>query len=425
MNIPMGMASLSFVDGGVVRDPVPGEVLSCEDGRAVVVISREHAAGVVEGGACEVRYTDPDDGRYLGVGCAVESVEGERVSLRVEGGARPANQRASFRVNTACAGITARIGQFRDCDVLDVSSAGVRAHVPAAIRERTSVAVLFEHGELRIEGKFIVRRVGRTKGGIQVGLAADPNDSRLSDALTQLTSAMQREQLRRRSGVDGAAPAGEDGAPEPDAGSTGDAANASTEQDACGDGASAEGGDDSWVMVPASILAGRALPGSLVSEDGDAVASRGQVLSLEELKLLSRKGAYAGGDWSIDEVAEALPDGQEDRRRCERASCEGVVRVVALMGRHIMEMGADLVNISRGGIGLRTPTMLEADMYVAVDFSSTEERCWVIGRVVHGAAGEDELMCRVGVQFAIDMPQTGPLPRSVDEFAAWVPPQAA
>lgn len=422
MNIPMGTASLSFVDGGVVRDPIPGEVVSCEDGCAVVVVSDEHAAGIAVGGACDVRYTDPDDGRFLGVTCAVESVEGERVSLRVEGESRPANQRASFRVNTACAGITARIGQFKDCDVLDVSSAGIRAHVPAAIRERTSVAVLFEHGELRIEGKFIVRRVGRTKGGIQVGLAADPNDARLSVALTRLASAMQREQLRRRSGVDGAVPVGEDGAPEPDAECDGEAA---TTKAAFGDDAPAEGEGDAWVMVPASILAGRALPGSLLSEEGAAIASRGQVLSLEELKLLSRNGAYAGGDWSIDEVPEALADGRKDRRRCERASCEGEVRVVALMGRHIMEMGADLENISRGGIGLRTPTMLEADVYVAVDFSSTEDRCWVVGRVVHGTSGEGELMCRVGVQFAIDSLQTGPLPRSADEFAAWVPPQAA
>lgn len=425
MSIPMGTVSFSCADGGVEREAVGAEVVACEDGRAVVVIGRDDAAGVGVGDACQVRYTDPDDGRFMGVACVVESVDGERVALRVEGESRPANQRASFRVNTACAGITARVGRFDGCDVLDVSSAGIRVQVPSAIREGTSVAVRIDRDGEQIEGKFIVRRVGRTKGGIQVGLCADPRDSQLSGALTRLTSAMQREQLRRRSGVDGGTHKGEEDAPDPGADGAADPAIADAEGSAGGADAPEKGDGDAWVMVPASLLAGRALPGSLVSEEGSAIASRGQVLSMEEFQQLSGNGMYAGGDWSVGEGGEALPDGQEDRRRCARSGCDGVVRVVALMGEHVMEMGADLVNISRGGIGLRTPTMLEEDVYLAVDFSSGEDHCWVIGRVVYGAFGDGESTCRVGVEFAIDKPQTGPVPSSVEEFAEWVSLEAA
>lgn len=400
MNIPTEMVSLFCGEAGEDCEAISAAVESSDDGRVVVVVEDGGAARCAAGCACEVRYTDPRDGRFMGVACDVESVDGARLTLRAVTETRSANQRSSFRVSTVCSGITARVGAHADCRVVDVSAAGICVQVPAGLRVGDSVVVRIHAGEKRIDGRFSVRRVGEARDGAQVGMSADPEDKRLAEALADLTSDMQREQLRRRSRVAG----GNGESPEPGEGpgegeDAGAAASERPDQ------------DDAWVCVPASALAGQALPGPLVSEAGERVAERGQVLSLDDIRRLAKDGLYATDDWSGKRA---------DRRVNQRSACARTVRVVALQGKHVMRMRAELTDISRGGVGLRAPMLLRADDYLVVDFSTSEDSCWVIGKVVHGSLGEGETSCRIGIQFHMDSVRHERVPESEPELAQWI-----
>ncbi len=403
MRVPLGAVSLLGVDGDAGGEPIGAVVERCNDERAVVVVQDASAVRCSVGGACEIRYSDPRDGRFVGVSCVVESIDQGRLTLRDLAETKSANQRLSFRVNMACSNMTARVGPFPECRLIDISATGIRVQTPKALGIGDTVAVRFSAEGQEVRGRFSVRRVREAQGGAQIGLSANPRDSRLNGLLSQLAAAAERRQLRRRSGNSAGArcaPGVETGAPD-DPGT-----DESRDDHIPMDGPERE----AWVRVPAALLAGRALPGSLVTEQGAAVASRGQVLGMDDFKKFDKEGLYAGEDWSPEHF---------ERRANGRSSCQRVVRVVALQGERVTRMPAVLTDISRGGVGLRTPAALEEEAYLVVDFSNGGDSRWIIGRVVHRDIGDGE-RCRLGVQFYMSAPQTGPVPDSAPAFARWV-----
>ena len=406
MKIPVGAVSLLDADRGAGGEPVCGVVQSDGPNGTVVTVEKADAVRFEVGSQCQVRYTDPRDGRFKGVCCVVESNEQDRLTLRCITETRSANQRMSYRVNMARLDITACVGPLAKCRVIDISATGIRVHAPESLTIGATVCVQFDGEGQKVRGEFVVRRVSESGGWSQIGLSADPKDKRLTGSLAQLVSAIEREQLRRRSRISGgvAEAAGEE---------VGDAGQAGAGE-ACEDGAGEtpdQPGEDAWVRVPASVLAGRALPGTLVSEAGSVVVSRGEVLSLDDFRRLGSEGMYATDDWSTEHA---------DRRANRRSMCDCGVRVVALQGREIMKMNAELTDISRGGVALRTPTMLDEDVYLVIDFSNAKGNRWIIGKVVHRGTQEGEARCRLGVQFFMSASQTGPVPESVPEFARWI-----
>lgn len=407
MTIPMGMVSLFHADSGADCEPISAVVESSKGEQTVITIENADSVIPEVGSECQVRYIDPTDDRFVAVSCLVESIDQNRLTLRATTETQPANQRSTFRVDTACSNITAQVGLFTKCQVMDISAAGIRVNAPDSLVVGASVSVRINAPSQVIDGQFSVQRVTELNGGAQIGLSADLGDKQLTRSLTQLCSTLQREQLRRRSRITSSDNIGT--AKETD---TMDEITTDEQREGHDDVTSRRPAhDDAWVRVPASVLAGRALPGSLVTEEGSAVASRGQVLSMDEFKSIAKDGLFATDDWSTGPV---------ERRVCLRSSCKGVVRVVALQGNRVLKMRADLMDISRGGVRLRTPTMLNPDVYLIVDFSTPEGNQWVIGKVVHGAVGKGETSFKLGIEFTIGASQSGPIPDSAPEFAEWI-----
>ena len=405
MIIPMGTVSISRADDGAERDPIDAFVESCADGFAVIIVDDGARAMFEAGAPCEVRYTDPSDGRFMTIPCAVESIDGDRMTVRGVGDAQSANQRMSYRVNTVCSGITARVGGSSDCQIMDVSASGIRVEMndPPSVGEAVSVS--FSAFGRTVNGRFTVTRVSSETDAAQIGMAADPTDRALINALTQFTNAMQQEQLRRRSGI----------------GSSGPGGSGIDESDPDGDDAPI--GDDGWIHIPVSAMVGRALPGALYSSDGSKVAARGAILSVEEFRAISEDGLFGAENWSgevVDRREKPRVGESGDRRQSVRTACERYVWVIALQGKHVSRMRAELIDISRGGVGLRTPALLLPGTSLVVDFSSEDESRWVIGRVTNGAIGDGEVTCRVGMAFCVDSIQCGRVPCSPSEISAWI-----
>jgi len=384
MTIPMGTVSLSCTDLGAECEPFNAIVESCEDERTVVVVERVTSLKFKIGTECEVRYTDPKDGRFMAVSSIVESINREQMSLRITTESRSANQRSAFRVSTSCSDITARIGTFTECKVMDVSAAGIRVKTPEALRVGAAINVQISTQGEQFKGKFIVRRVGECEAGIHIGLSAAPDDKQLISSLTQLTSSVQRDQLRRKSRVNH----GDTATEAPESQCPDDQRDSHTDQ--------------------ASVHAEDAEANSEIDLDRSQGATRGEVLSMDEFKSLESDGMCPAEDSLND------PD---DRRANQRMECTGEVRVTALQGKQVVQMRADLLDISRGGLGLRAPTVLKPDDYMVIEFSSPEGNCWVFGRVVHEHVGEGEISCRLGIQFQLNEVQRGQVPISVPEFA--------
>lgn len=406
MRIPTGAVLLFFSNDSAGPCSIEGVVESSETGCAVVATGQGVSAIATPGGRCEVRFTDDHDGRYKGVHCKIESVEDGRITLNPQGDAFSANQRESFRVFVSQSEIEVWINGDEPGAIVDVSETGLRVCVPGTMSQGETAHVRVRSADRVIQGVFTVRRVEDSRVGSCVGLSADPFDKELAAGLRAMVADMQRAQLRRRSRVAGTRRVTTDPV-EPKTSAHNHAGSRTTRTN----------DDPAWVRVPASALAGEALPGSLRREDGQVVASRGEILSIDELSRLGDGGLIACEDWNETRRASRRPD--SDRRSCGRSECEGVVRVIVQQGNQVLRLRGRLVDISRGGLGLRTPTLLEQGTRVVVDFSTADRPCWIMGRVVHGQVGHGETSCRLGVRFAQTAVQTTPVPDGAHEFTDW------
>ena len=108
-----------------------------------------------------------------------------------------------FRVSVVTAGMDARIGNERHCAVLDLSAEGfgVIAHTPFPLGSMIHVAVSY-NGQTAFSTMVRVQTVKKRRdGNFRYGFLAPDKKSIARKAMQQLSTTIQRMQLRRLSGA--------------------------------------------------------------------------------------------------------------------------------------------------------------------------------------------------------------------------------
>jgi hypothetical protein len=114
-----------------------------------------------------------------------------------------AENRQTFRVSVVSANITAKVGKEKNCPVVDVSPEGFGAIAKTELRVGALVPIEFQHGGHLVSGPARVQTVKRRPDGkFRYGfLATSDRKGQARSSLQQITSLMQRAQLRRLAGA--------------------------------------------------------------------------------------------------------------------------------------------------------------------------------------------------------------------------------
>jgi hypothetical protein len=133
---------------------------------------------------------------------AQSPVEDLRVTFKLVGEAVSAEQRQLYRVSVALANIRARIGAELDCHIVDISPEGCGAITRQQYVVGSSVQIHFIYQAETVLAQARVQTVrplgdGRYRYGFRIGDKISP----ARRALTAISMAVQRQQLRRMSGA--------------------------------------------------------------------------------------------------------------------------------------------------------------------------------------------------------------------------------
>lgn len=391
-----------FPVDGVESTPGFEAMVELCDGAKVVARCDAGAVSAADAGRpVEVRYIDPKDARFLGMVGRVSSVEGDgtAVTMVVTGKARVVNQREDFRVSTRCTDIRADVGDWGACTLLDVSAGGVSVRVRGAPEQGQVCAVTVHGWKGPIAGTFVVRHVVDEGGGVwRCGLQTTPG-STIGPRLAALAMDVQRAQLRRRSRIAEPGHAGT-----PGAGDAGQEDGATTAAEVAGVAGGAP--DHVSVRIPASMLAGRPLPGTLRDDGGKIVAARGDVLSEGDLASLVGSELVVCDDW----FGNGQTPARGDRRKNARAPCRQAVGVWVVGPDGVRAVRAELVDVSRGGLALTTPAVVHPGETVMIEFKRADFAGWIVGRVAYHTVPAGSVVSRVGVRFSQGGIQRTPMP---------------
>ena len=113
-----------------------------------------------------------------------------------------AEQRQAYRVTVALAGLTAEVGRDAACPVLDVSAEGMGVIAPRPLNLGSMTELHFAHDGDAVTTLARVQTVReRPDGTFRLGLLAPDRKGGARRSLQRLTSAFQRQQLRRMAGA--------------------------------------------------------------------------------------------------------------------------------------------------------------------------------------------------------------------------------
>ena len=113
-----------------------------------------------------------------------------------------AENRQTFRVSVVSANIIAKVGKEKNCPVVDVSPEGFGTITKAPFKVGMLVPVEFQHGGHVVSAPARVQTVKpRPDGKFRYGFLAPDKKSEARHSLQQITSIMQRLQLRRLAGA--------------------------------------------------------------------------------------------------------------------------------------------------------------------------------------------------------------------------------
>jgi hypothetical protein len=131
--------------------------------------------------------------------------EGERgplVSFVTVGEPESAQDRKDFRVSTAVAGLSARVGTEDDCPLLDASASGFAVVASRQYCVGQLLPVHLEYGGEVFAGRASIQSVRPLADGrVRYGLRSvdDRLGGQLGKGLREISTMIQRDQLRRRS----------------------------------------------------------------------------------------------------------------------------------------------------------------------------------------------------------------------------------
>lgn len=462
MIIPIGTAlNCRFSDGANAE----GLTTASRDG---VVEARFGDAGAIKKGSCaEIRFVHDEDGRAWVVGACVERAgSAGDVVFALSGEASPENQRAAYRVVTACADVSADVGRQRDRRVLDVSEGGFSTELVDAPHAGTVFEVTLRAFGRTARGRFVLRHARplhlSPQGEVcRCGLQVAAGQPELVRQMREVVMEAQRAQLRNRSRLTGrsgpamsaasqdavsdehAEAAGApddapDGAPE-----IGDPQPASPARAEDGPGsepspdrlpdagpdcareagpARAEGDTPGCAKVRLSLqnLMGRPMPFSLRDARGRIVVARGETIDAGAAARIASSELEICEDWfAPDPKAEG-----SERRVCERRSCHADIRVWLVGADGARSVDGEMVDISRGGAGVRTRGVAHQGSLVIVEFRGQARTGWIVARVQSSTVAPDSAYCRLGLRFLQSGVQHTPTP-APNEMRQVIQPFAA
>lgn len=113
-----------------------------------------------------------------------------------------AENRQTFRVSVISANIIAKVGKEKNCPVVDVSPEGFGVIAKAEFKVGILVPVEFQHAGNVVSAPARVQTIKpRPDGKFRYGFLAPDKKSEARRSLQQITSLMQRIQLRRLAGA--------------------------------------------------------------------------------------------------------------------------------------------------------------------------------------------------------------------------------
>lgn len=403
----------------------------------------EHGAGFESGVPVEIRCVG-EDGRAGTVAGRIERAEaGGVVAFALDGAPEPENQRASYRVGTACAGVIADVGRQRDRRVLDVSDGGLSAEMVDAPNAGTVCNIALHAFGRTVRGRFVLRHARPShlcaEGEVsRCGFQIASGQPELARQMRDIVMEAQRAQLRNRSRLTGrsapamtsdakesvkedteatadaakaareqkADPEAPNGVTEP-AGAAGPDENAGVSRDDAGGSRAAEAGaapapdgrapaPDGCARVRLSLdrVIGRPMPFSLRDAQGRIVVSRGETIDAGAAARIASSELEICEDWFT-------PDPQAkgaERRVCERRACHANVRVWLIAPDGARPVEGEMLDISRGGAGVRTRGVAHEGAMVIVEFRGGSGG-WIVARVQSSTVSPGSFECRLGLRF--------------------------
>lgn len=404
MSIPKGTALCCRSPESLPGDPEFAATVVAVEGNEITIDPA--GAEPRAGSKLDVCYTDAATQRFLRVPASVRG-PGEApgtIALRITGGPEPANERGAYRVAAGSFDLKAKVGPRTASRVLDVSATGLSVEMANAPGPDIEVRIEVKGLGQSIVGRFVARRVVQVGAGPEgpvsrCGFEAVRGQAGLGDKLNELVMAAQRAHLRNRSRM-GATPV-----PAPGVGVIGVPGPAGAE--------GPDGGPSMQLRLPAGRIAGRPMPVTLVDTDGQVVVARGEVLDAVRAARLSDQELEICADW-FDETED---EGRE-RRRSRRHGCRHEIGVWLFGDDGVRSGKAEMLDISRGGVGLRMPWVAHAGALLILGIwgkgEHKSEGGWIVCRVENSAAEPETAGCRVGVRFMQTRLQQTPLPHASD-----------
>ncbi len=176
-----------------------GTVLECHPAAFVATFDPALALAV---GAAVVAFAEVR-GKFFQQGTIVADVRpGGTYALDRQGEPVSAEQRQTFRVSVALAGLTAQVGRDKGCPVVDVSPEGFGLIVPAPINLGTMVRVVLTHADGTLTTTARVQTAKpRPDGTTRLGFLAPDRHGDARRTLQAMTGTFQRQHLRRLAGA--------------------------------------------------------------------------------------------------------------------------------------------------------------------------------------------------------------------------------
>jgi hypothetical protein len=107
-------------------------------------------------------------------------------------------QRQMYRVSVAGAGLRATVNDEQNCELLDVSPAGMGVFSKKIYEEGDFLNVIVTYGAKQWAGTVMVRSVSRaSRDRCRYGCQVASGQAKLMDGLQHICTAIQREQIRR------------------------------------------------------------------------------------------------------------------------------------------------------------------------------------------------------------------------------------
>ncbi len=141
--------------------------------------------------------------------CVTEVIKGEpkfRIEFKTNGEPVSAESRQNYRVSAVMAGLTAELGKEKKCPLLDISSTGFSVIAVETYEIGSIVDAVVRYDGKEHKGKVCVQSIRQlSEGRIRYGLhcvndAKQPSGG-MSAGLRHMSVSLQREQLRRLTGI--------------------------------------------------------------------------------------------------------------------------------------------------------------------------------------------------------------------------------